>query len=117
VIAVTAVDWRENPYRQANRGDYVSLAAPGANIWTAASISGGRLRSGTSYAAPFVMAALAVERMRTPDAPLVEVKDRLLACARDLGEPGVDPIYGHGLLNAPEQCGAEDTQLFSVSGE
>lgn len=117
VIAVTAVDWRENPYRQANRGDYVSLAAPGVNIWTAASISGGRLRSGTSYAAPFVTAVLAVERMRTPEAPLAEVQDRLLTCARDLGAPGVDPIYGHGLLKAPEQCEAEEAQLFSVSGE
>ncbi len=117
VVAVTAVDWRENPYRQANRGDYISLAAPGVNIWTAASISGGRLRSGTSYAAPFVTASLAVERLRTPEASLAEVQERLLACAQDLGEPGLDPVYGHGLLTAPGQCEASDAELYSVSGD
>lgn len=117
VIAVTAVDWRANPYRQANRGSYLELAAPGVNIWTAASISGGRLRSGTSYAAPFVTAALAVERMRTPEASLAEVRGRLLGCARDLGGPGPDPVFGHGLLQAPGQCPAGDAELFSVSGE
>jgi hypothetical protein len=117
VIAVTAVDSRENPYRQANRGDYVAISAPGVNVWTAASISGGRLRSGTSYAAPFVSAALAVERMRMPAAPLSAVQERLLACARDLGVPGPDPVFGHGLLRAPGQCTAEDGAVFSVSGE
>src|SRR5690606_9061060 len=59
VIAVTAVDTQHRPYRQANRGDYINFAAPGVNLWAAASISGGRLKSGTSYAAPFVTAALA----------------------------------------------------------
>ncbi len=119
VIAVTAVDWRENPYRQANRGDYLGLAAPGVNIWTAASVSGGRLRSGTSYAAPFVTAALAVERMRTPDEPLAAARDRLISCAQDLGDPGPDPVFGHGLVQAPGpgQCSAEEGELFSVSGE
>jgi hypothetical protein len=28
----------------------------------------------------------------------------MLATARDLGAPGVDPIYGHGLVQAPAVC-------------
>jgi subtilisin family serine protease len=116
VIAVTAVDSRERPYRQANQGPYVMLAAPGVNIWTAASVSGGRLRSGTSYAAPFVTAVLAVERLRAPMLSNEEVTQALLYCARDLGEAGFDPVFGHGLVSAPDQCNGNDN-LFSLSGE
>jgi hypothetical protein len=116
VIGVTAVDAQGRVYRQANQGPYVALAAPGVNIWTAASISGGRLRSGTSYAAPFVTAALAVERMRLPDRNLRGVTEVLFACAKDLGTAGFDPVFGHGLVSSPGICAAED-QFFSTSGE
>ncbi|QYK41042.1 MAG: S8 family serine peptidase [Paracoccaceae bacterium] len=114
VIAVTAVDGALRPYRQGNRGPYVTLAAPGVNLWTAASISGGRLRSGTSYAAPFVTAALAVERLRRPDAPVAEVVTGMVACARDLGDAGFDEVFGHGLVSSPSQC---TTGGYLVSGE
>ncbi|MDX5359076.1 MAG: S8 family serine peptidase [Rhodobacterales bacterium] len=117
VVAVTAVDATLRPYRQANRGPYVTLAAPGVRLWTAASVSGGRLRSGTSYAAPFVTAALAVERLRTPAAPAPEAVNRLIACARDLGEAGHDEVFGHGLVSAPQQCAAGETAEFLPSGE
>lgn len=117
VIAVTAVDSAGRVYRLANQGPYIMLAAPGVNIWTAASISGGRLRSGTSYAAPFVTAALAVERLRAPDLSPLEVAELLFRCARDIGEAGFDPVFGHGILSAPGQCTAGDATLFSVSGE
>lgn len=116
VIAVTALDADAQVYRQANQGPYVALAAPGVNVWTAASVSGGRLRSGTSYAAPFVTAAMAVERLRTPSMTTAQVTERLFACARDLGEAGFDPVYGHGLLTAPGQC-HDAGDLFSVTGE
>jgi hypothetical protein len=116
VVAVTAVDAGERIYRQANQGPYVMLAAPGVNVWTAASVAGGRLRSGTSYATPFVTAALAVERMRTPEQDLGTVTGRLFACARDLGETGYDPVFGHGMVAAPGRCEA-DARFFSLSGE
>lgn len=117
VIAVTAVDAAERPYRQANRGPYVMLAAPGVNVWTAASVSGGRLRSGTSYAAPFVTAALAVERLRSPELGVPDVTQKLFDCARDLGEAGFDDTFGHGLLIAPGQCPADEAEFFTISGE
>ena len=116
VIAVTALDARERIYRQANQGPYVALAAPGVNLWTAASISGGRLRSGTSYAAPFVSASLAVEKIRAPEQDVAEVTAQLFACARDLGDAGFDPVFGHGLISAPGLCKGEP-QFFPVSEE
>ena len=54
VIAVTAVDRSLRNYRYANRGDYIDVAAPGVNIWTAAPNYKDGLLSGTSLAAPFV---------------------------------------------------------------
>ena len=48
VVAVTAVDRSQRVYRQAGRGGHIAFAAPGVQIWTAASVSGGRFRSGTS---------------------------------------------------------------------
>lgn len=117
VIAVTAVGQDGRAYRQANQGAYIRFAAPGVNVWTAASISGGRLRSGTSYAAPFVTATLAVQRMRSPGLPIGLVVDQLIGCAQDLGEAGRDPVFGHGLISSPRQCVAGDAQVFSVSGE
>ncbi|MFN3825252.1 MAG: S8 family serine peptidase [Pseudorhodobacter sp.] len=114
VIAVTAVDRQERAWRQANQGPYIQFAAPGVNLWTAASVSGGRLRSGTSYAAPFVTASLAVSRLRDPDAPIADVVETLIGCARDLGEAGFDPVFGHGLIQSPAQCEAE---TFLTSGD
>lgn len=117
VLAVTAVDSRGRIYRQANQGPYIGLAAPGVGVWTAASISGGRLKSGTSFAVPFVTAALAVQRLRAPQAAPAAVLEDLLACAQDLGEAGYDPVYGHGLLSAPGTCQGKAADVFSVSGE
>lgn len=104
VVAVTAIDRDSRIYRQAGRGAHVSFAAPGVNLWTAASASGGRLRSGTSYAAPFVTAAIAVARQRDPSAPVAKIVAGLAARAVDLGDGGRDPVFGHGLLQL-ETCG------------
>ena len=62
VVAVTAIDRQKRIYRQAVQGEHVDFAAPGVRLWTAASVSGGRFRSGTSYAAPFVTAAVGGRR-------------------------------------------------------
>ena len=117
VVAVTAVDHQGRIYRQANQGPYISFAAPGVGLWTAASVSGGRLKSGTSFAAPFVTAALAVERMRAPETAVEKVVSQMLACAQDLGEAGYDPVFGHGLVSAPGYCEGTAADIFSVSGE
>lgn len=106
VVAVTAIDARRRVYRQANAGDHIDFAAPGVQLWTAASVSGGRYRSGTSYAAPFVSAALAAARARRPTAaPSVLIED-LQRNAIDLGEPGRDATFGWGLIQAGGTCGA-----------
>lgn len=102
VIAVTAVDREREPYRHAGRGLHIAFAAPGVGVWTAASIEGGRFRSGTSYAVPFVSAAVAATLARDPRATAASVIDGLAAASADLGEVGRDPVFGWGLVTAPD---------------
>ncbi len=105
VIGVTAVDGRGRVYRRALRGDQVDLAAPGVEVPTAASIRGVRPQTGTSFAAPFVTAAAALLVATRPGIAPDRVEAALGAAARDLGDPGRDPVFGYGLLQAAGECG------------
>lgn len=104
VIAVTAVDKGRNPYRRAVRGDYVDIAAPGVGVWTAASVSGARQKTGTSFAAPFVTAAVSVLIAGEPDMSPSTLEARIRQFTDDIGKPGKDPVFGWGLLNASRLC-------------
>jgi minor extracellular protease Epr len=104
VIAVTAVDRNSSIYRRAVRGPHVDLAAPGVNVWTAASISGARWKTGASFAVPFVTAAAAMMRETRPDLSASEVREAIRERAVDLGAPGPDEIFGAGLLNIEGLC-------------
>lgn len=94
VLAVTSVDLASRIDPHAPRGDAIALAAPGVDVPVAADDGGVVYRSGSSYAAPFVSAALAAGA--DPRA--------LQRGARDLGIPGRDPVYGWGLLQAEHPC-------------
>lgn len=104
VVAVTAVDKTGKIYRRAGRGAHVDLAAPGVGIWTAASIKGARPKTGTSFAAPFVSATAAAYLAADPTLTAKDLVSRLTASAMDLGDPGHDEIYGHGLIQAGPAC-------------
>ncbi len=101
-VAVTAVDLQARPYRRANRGAYVAVAAPGVNIWTPG-VSGGQYRSGTSFAAPFVTAVLA-DLQRAGGGDSEQALAALFAQLRDLGAPGYDTVFGYGLLQGSPHC-------------
>ena len=100
VVAVTALDRNNRVFRQAGQGDHIAFAAPGVRLWTAASISGGRYRSGTSYAVPFVTAAIAVAASAEGSADPQEIVAELAARSLDLGSPGRDPVFGWGAVRA-----------------
>lgn len=97
VLAITAVDANGRAFRLANRGDYLDLAAPGVNVRHARSGGGYAVSSGTSFAVPFATTAAAVIKKQHPTA---DVFDYLVSEAVDLGDPGRDDVYGHGLLQS-----------------
>lgn len=104
VIAVTAVDRYSEVYRRAGRGPHVDFAAPGVNVWTAASVRGARAKSGTSFAAPFVSAAVSLILTQKPDSSINDITQSLADSALDLGESGYDEVFGHGLVQLNALC-------------
>lgn len=97
VIAVTAVDSNLRVYRYANQGPYLDVAARGVNEPAARASGGTALFSGTSFATPHVAAWLA-NCMNGATAGICT--QRLIANTRDLGQPGYDPVYGHGFVSS-----------------
>ncbi|UXN74081.1 S8 family serine peptidase [Devosia sp. A8/3-2] len=104
VLAVTAIDTQKRVYRRAVQGAHVDIAAPGVDIPTAASISGMRPQTGTSFAAPFVTAAPAARLAAHPELPPTIVVEELTAAAEDLGTKGQDEVFGWGLLRSDLPC-------------
>ena len=77
------------------------VAAHGFNIYTAHG-DGNQVFTfcyGTSCAAPIVSGALAVLKSAIPEMSMPAVRAILLTTARDLGEAGIDEIYGHGVVD------------------
>jgi hypothetical protein len=109
VIGVTAVDHRSQPYAAANRGDGVDFAAPGVRVWTPAPSPPGSYHTGTSFAAPFVTAAVAARLAHGMAADAEAIAKAFAHTAVDLGEPGRDPVFGHGLIQLANPC-SEATQ-------
>ena len=105
VVGVTAVDAEKRRFALANTGSFVSFAAPGVDLWVPTAIrsdgsmpadeSPGILVSGTSFATPFVTAALAASGNDI---------GALTQAAVDLGEKGRDSVFGYGLVQASNTC-------------
>jgi autotransporter-associated beta strand protein len=79
------------------------LVAPGDVVFTGATDTAGHptywVGSGTSFAAPLVSGAAAVVWSAFPYFDNDLVRQTLLGTAKDLGDPGVDAVFGHGLLD------------------
>ena len=103
VIAVTAIDGKRRIYKHANQGAYIDFAAPGVRVWTAVP-GGGRFKSGTSFAAPYVSALVGLQvargRARSPST----ARNILRRHTIDLGTPGRDDVFGWGLVGLERNC-------------
>ena len=54
---------------------------------------------GTSASTPHVSGALALLKSAAPELPMTMIRQILLTTATDLGEEGIDEVYGWGLVN------------------
>ena len=86
-------DWRWNPQTGAwewpDSRD-INVAIPGGGYsWV----------YGTSLAAPHVAGAAALVAQAFPYMTMDQVRQVLLGTAWDIGAPGVDPVFGYGLLD------------------
>ncbi len=102
VLAVGAVDSTSTIASFSNScGDAKNycLVAPGVSIYGAGINDSYITMSGTSQATPHVSGAAAVIRAAWPHLTAAQTAQILLQSATDLGDSGVDSVYGHGLLN------------------
>jgi serine protease len=113
VIAVAAVTATMDAAEYSNRGDWIDLAAPGGSwldlnrngladegILSLGGLAGPlSFKAGTSLAAAHVAGAAALLKALDPTLPPAQVRSILEGTARDLGAPGRDPVFGHGLLD------------------
>ncbi|UFJ40071.1 S8 family serine peptidase [Brevibacillus humidisoli] len=99
VIAVGAVNEKNQVIYQSNTGPELNLVAPGWSIYTTQRGGGYWSFKGTSAAAPQVAAAAAMILSRHPHLTPLEVRQLLYHTATDLGSKGWDRQTGYGLLN------------------
>ena len=119
VIAVAAVDAQRRRTRYSNTGPGIDLAAPGGDngvdlngdgypdgVLSTDGLGTGEygytFASGTSMAAPHVAGVLALMKSVNPQLTPQDVDGLLVRgeLSDDLGAPGRDDAYGHGLINA-----------------
>jgi len=100
VIAVSAMNMEDEITWWSNRGEEIDLAAPGSRITSTYLRGTYATWSGTSMAAPHVSAAAALAIARHSKMSSEEIVQLLFDKAEDLGEPGFDIYYGHGLIDA-----------------
>ncbi len=99
VVGVTAIDSSGRVYRRAVRGEHVDFAAPGVAVAAASPAGIESAVSGTSFAAPYVAAALALRHTTLDAASAAKSVADLARDASDLGDPGQDPVYGFGAVS------------------
>ncbi len=102
VLSVAAVDNRNIHASFSNENNMVDISAPGVNVLS--TYPGNRLSylSGTSMATPHVSGVAALVWSHYPEKTAQEIVQALVNSALDLGDPGQDKKYGHGLVQADE---------------
>jgi filamentous hemagglutinin family protein len=112
VIAVSATDVDDKTYKNANRGKYIAIAAPGVDILVPAPEGGYQLTTGTSVAAAHISGVVALMLERNKELRPAEVRAILAATAKKTGGAATD--VGAGLVDpvqALSKAGPKVTQL------
>lgn len=96
------------------------LAAPGTNLISVSAGGGYEFQSGSSMAAAVVSGSLALLKSNFPEITGATALRILKETARDLGETGVDAVYGHGAIDlaaAMSPVGVLNVQMSGVMNE
>jgi subtilisin family serine protease len=99
VLTVGATDRADAKTSWSNTGPIVDLVAPGIDVYTTSRGGAWGWWWGTSFSSPTVAGAAALVISARPDLVPSQVRDCIVATARDLGTPGRDDLYGAGLLD------------------
>lgn len=100
VIAITALDQKDKLYAHANRGGYLTAAAPGVDVLVPSLKKGYKFSSGTSMAAAHVSGVAALLLEKNPQASAQDIVAVIEKTAHDLGPKGHDVEFGAGRTDA-----------------
>ena len=89
---------------------------PSANVTVSFGFEGWELESGTSMASPHATAVAALVWAAAPTASATDVANAVINTAKDLGDPGVDNVYGHGLVSAIDAAKQLNPGAFGSGG-
>lgn len=89
-----------------------ALLGVGSSRFESSSFQPYALSSGTSMASPHVAGAAALLRALVPGVSSVAIENALVSTARDLGDPGFDTVYGHGLIDVEAAARSLAPELF-----
>ena len=119
VVSVGGVTKNQEPAEASTAGLGVAISAPAEDLLGAYPGESYRVWDGSSAAAPLVSGLLALMSQADPKASANDLIQRLVSSATDLGEPGFDANYGHGLINPKAALSskalAEDNPLGSLA--
>ncbi|ODT78472.1 MAG: peptidase S8 [Nitrosomonadales bacterium SCN 54-20] len=122
MIVAAATDGNDNRTSWSSYGNYVSVTAPGAGIWTTTWGGGYGAVSGTSFSSPITAGVVALMMAAKPTLSNTQIESLLYSTAVDLGTVGRDPYYGYGRVDAARAVQAAaaavvagDTQAPAVS--
>jgi hypothetical protein len=96
-------------------GENLDLVAPGVSIRTTHFGDGYRYNGGTSFSAPFVAGACGILLGIAPDLTPDQVRALIISGTEDLGEPGWDEHFGHGILSLPKVIAGTSGPLANIS--
>jgi hypothetical protein len=99
-ISVGATTSGDGKASFSSTGNHLDMAAPGVGIWTTTRGGGFGAPNGTSFSSPAAAAVAALILSANPGLTPDEVEAALKSTAVDLGDPGWDPTFGHGRVDA-----------------
>ena len=100
MVVVSATDAGDSRASWSNFGSAVTLAAPGAGIWTTSRGASYGTWNGTSFSAPVAAGVGALVMAANPALTNQAVENLLYSTATDLGAAGRDTNFGYGRVDA-----------------
>nr|WP_250646642.1 S8 family peptidase [Pseudemcibacter aquimaris] len=107
-------------YRAGEDAKNIYLVAPGEQFTTPDHLTNNSFEyvftSGTSVSTALISGAAALLMQAFPNLSAAEIADILFTTATDLGVPGVDNVYGRGLVNIEEAFTAQGQLSLAGNG-
>lgn len=114
MISVSATDANDYRASWSSYGSYITVAAPGVNIWTTTRGGGYGGASGTSFASPVTAGVVALMMALGTTLPSSQIENLLFSTTVDLGAAGRDPYFGYGRIDAARALQAVSAATANV---